>query len=274
MRLSSLVVAVVLSVSPVIFAQHSSGGGSGSSGSSSSSHSSSSSGSSSSNHSSSAHSSGSSASSSNRSSGPSGSRSSSTGSAVSHSKTQASSFGTAGAIREPNKTNKEGTTEPAKKPQPEHKGVFAFLHHRHRKPEPKDAAQPVETKRRHRACPPGESAGKNGVCVANPTNVSTQCAPNSYDGSCPDNVDPQNLYAGSWPNNANRCASFLGQLDPVAAELRSIKAEMQTSGCPGTSPGQACGFLSQRREAAVARYRAIQSGVPINCGTLPDPLSL
>jgi hypothetical protein len=262
MRLSSLVVAVLLLVSPVLFAQHSSGGsssGGSSSSSSSSSHSSSSSGSSPS----SAHSSGGSTSSSSHSSGGSASRSSSTASAASRSNAHPSRSGGADAIREPNKTNKEtrDTAEHGKKPQPERKGIYAFLHHRHRKPTPKEVTQPVEAKRRHRVCPPGQSAGKNGVCVANPTNASTQCAPNSYDGSCPNNVD--------------QCGSFRGQLDAAAAELRSINAEMQTSGCSGASPGQACGFLSQRREAAVTRYRAIQSGIPANCrGVLPDPLSL
>ena len=281
MWLSRLVVAVLLLVSPVLFAQHSSGGGSSSGGSSSSSssssHSSSSSGSSSSSHASSTHSSGSSTSSSSHSSAGSVSRSSSTGSAASRSNVHSARSGGADAIREPNKTSKEGRdiVGHGKKPQPEHKGIFAFLHHRHRKPTPKEVTQPVEANRRHRVCPPGQSAGKNGVCVANPTNASTQCAPNSYDGSCTTNVDPPNSYGGSWPNNVAQCASFRGQLDAVAAELRSIKAEMQTSGCSGTSPGQDCGFLSQRREAAATRYRAIQSGIPANCpGTLLDPLSL
>ncbi len=275
MRLSSLIVTVLLLFSPVLFAQHSSGGGSSSGSSSSSSsissHSSSSSGSSSS----SAHSSGGSSSSSNHSSGGSVSRSSSSGSAASHSNAHPSRSGGADAIREPNKTEKEtrDTAEHGKKPQPEHKGIFAFLH-RHHKPTPRDVAQPVDDEHRHRVCPPVQSAGKHGVCMANPTNASTQCAPNLYGGSCPNDVYPPNLYGDSWPNSADHCASFRGQLDPVAAELRSIKAEMQTAGCSRTSPGQECGFLSQRREGAVARYRAIQSGVPANCGTVPDPLSL
>jgi hypothetical protein len=273
MRLSSLIVTVLL-FSPVLFAQHSSGGGSSSgsasSSSSSSSHSSSSSGSSSS----SAHSSGGS-SSIRHSSGGSDSRGSSTGSAAARSNPHFSRSGSADSIREPNKTDREtrDTAEHGKKPQPAHKGVFAFLHHRHRKPVPKGEAPPVEDEHRRRVCPPGQSPGKNG-CVANPTNASTQCAPNLYGGSCPNDVYPPNSYGGSWPNSVDHCASFRGQLDPVAAELRSIKAEMQTARCSGTSPRQECSFLSQRRDAAVARYRVIQSGIPANCGTLPDPSSL
>jgi hypothetical protein len=276
MRLSSLIFTVLLLFSRVLFAQHSSGGGSSSGSSSSSSSSSSHSTSSSGSSSSSAHSSGGSSSSSNHSSGGSVSRSSSSGSAASRSNAHPSRSGGADAIREPNKTDKEtrDTAEHGKKPQPEHKGFFAFLHHRHRKPTPKDLAQPVEDEHRRRVCPPGQSPGKNGVCVANPTNASTQCAPNLYGGSCPNDVYPPNLYGGSWPNILDHCASFRGRLDPVAAELRSIKAEMQTAGCSGTSPGQECSVLSQRREAAVARYRVIHSGIPANCGTVPDPLAL
>jgi hypothetical protein len=268
MRLSSLIATALLLFSSVLFAQHSSGGGSSSESSSSSSsgssHSSSSSGSSSSSHTSSAHSSGGSSSSSSQSSGGSDSRSSSTGSAASSPSKQPSRSLSSEVTREPKQKGEQGhdTAERTKKPQPEHKGIFAFLHHRHRKPTPKDVAQPVEDEHRHRVCPPGQSAGKHGVCIANATtNASTQCAPNAYGGWCANNVD--------------QCASFRGQLDAAAAELRSINGEMQNSGCLGTSPGQECGFLSQRRDTAVARYRAIQSGIPANCrSTLPDPLSL
>jgi hypothetical protein len=64
-------------------------------------------------------------------------------------------------------------------------------------------------------------------------------------------------------------------MDAAAAELRNINAEMRMAGCSGNSAGQECGFLSQRREAALARYRALQGGIPPNCaGTLTDPLSL
>jgi len=252
MRLSSLVVALLL-VSPVLFAQHSSSS-SGSSSSSSSSHSSSSSGSSSASHTSSTHSSGGSTPSSNHSSGGSVSRSSSTGSAASRSNTR--------PIREPNKTVKQdhGTAEPREKSPRERKGVFAFLHHRHRKPAPTVVPPLVEAEHRRRGCPPGQSAGKNGVCVANPTNASLQCPPNEPGGRC---------------NIADQCTSFRGQLDAAAAELRSINAEMRNVDCSGTAPGQECGFLSQRREASIAHYRAIQSGIPVNCrAALPDPLSL
>jgi hypothetical protein len=259
MRLSSLLVAVILFLSPVLFAQHFSGGGSSSGGSasSSSSHSGSSSGSSSASHTSSSHSSGGHSSSSSHSSGGSVSHNSSKGSGASHSSTQPS------RSREPKQKGDLGrdTAERAKKARPEHKGVFAFLHHRHRKPEPKVVALPIEDEHRHRVCAPGQSPGRNGVCVVNPANASNQCAPNAPGVSC--------------TGIADQCASFRGALDGPAAELRSINAEMQNAGCSGTAPGQECGFLSQRREAAVAHYRAMQSGIPANCrALLPDPLSL
>jgi hypothetical protein len=264
MRLSSLVVASFLLVSTSLLAQHSVTSSTPSSSSSSASSSHVSSPSTSAPHSSTSGT-GSSAthSSSGHSSIASVSHSSSAGSAATRESTQPSRSGSAHTIREPNKTGKEGhsVAERDKKPQPEHKRVFAFLHHRHhRKPAPKGVAQPTEAERKRPACPPGQSASKNGVCVANPTNASNQCAPNAYGGLC--------------QNNVNQCASFRGQLDAAAAELRSIRLEMLNADCSGASPRQECGFMAQRREAAVARYRSIQSGIPANCGALPDPLSL
>ena len=258
MRLSSLI-AVLLLVPAVLLAQRSSGGGSSSGSSSSSSSSSSQSSSSSGSSSSSAHSSGGSSSSSNQSSGGWVSRGSSSGSEASRSNANPSRSGGADAIREPNKTDKEirDTAEHSEKPQPEHKGVFTFLHHRHQKPTLKDVADPAEADRRPRACPPGQSAGKNGVCVANPTNASTQCTPNAYGSLCANKVD--------------QCASYRGPLEIASGELRSISLSLRNA----ASAGQECGFLRQKRDAAIARYRAIQSGIPADCaGALPDPSSL
>ena len=266
MRLSSLVVAVVLLVSPVLVAQHSSGGGSssgGSSGSSSSgaSHGGSSGGSGSVSHASSGHSSGGSTSSGSHGSGGSVSRSSSKGTTTSSS-AQPSRSGRAEPIRGPKRTGVQDhiTAKPSKSPQREHRGIFAFL--RHRKHEPKPYVPPAEVNLRRPVCPPGHSPGKNGGCIANATtNVSTPCPANGHGVSC--------------TNNADRCASVRAQLDAAAAELRSIRAEMQNTGCSGMSPAQECSFLAQRRDAAVARYRALQSGAGPNCaGTLLDPLSL
>jgi hypothetical protein len=264
-RLSGLVVAVVLLISPGLFPQHSSGS-SATSSSASSSHSSSSSGSSSASHTSSAHSSGASTSSSSHSSGGAGSHSSSAGSAGSRSSTHASSSKGTEAVREPNKTAKQdhGTAELGKKPQPEHKRVFAFLHRRRRQPAPKAPEQPVEAELRHPVCPPGQSIDKKGGCIASTTTTitSTQCPPNTYGGV-------------SCENKTDQCASFRGQLDAAAAELRSIDAELRNAGCSATSPAQECGLLSQRREAARARYRSVQSAAPANCsGRLIDPFSL
>jgi hypothetical protein len=266
MRLSSLVVAVVLLVSPVLFAQHSSGGGSssgGSSGSSSSgaSHGGSSGGSGSGSHASSGHSSGGSTSSGSHGSGGSVSRGSSKG--TTSSTAQPSRSGRAEEIREPKRTGVQNhmTAKPSKNPQREHRGIFFFL--RRRRHEPKPYVPPTEVDLRRPACPPGHSAGKKGGCIANATttNVSTPCPANGNGVSC--------------TNNADRCASVREQLDAAAAELRSIRAEMQNGGCSGMSPAQECSFLAQRRDAAVARYRALQSGAGPNCaGTLVDPLSL
>ena len=263
MRLSSLVFAVVLFVSPVLFAQHSAGGG-GSSGSSSSaggSHSSSSGTSSSVSNAFSVHSSGGSVSSSSHGSGGSVSRSSPKGTTTSSSG-QPSRSGRAEAVREPKKTGVQdhGAAKP-KNPQREHRGLFSFL--RHRKHEPKHSVPTTEAELRRPVCPPGHSVGKRGGCIANntTTNVLSQCPVNGNGVSC--------------SNNADRCVSVRGQLDAAAAELRSIKAEMQNAGCSATSSGQECGFLEQRQNAAVSRYRALQSEAGPNCPrTALDPLSL
>jgi hypothetical protein len=266
MRLSSLVVASILLVSTSLLAQHSvtSSTPSSSSGSSSShasspsvstSHGSASSASSSA-HSASVHSSNASV-----------PHSSSTRSAATDSRTQSSRSGHAKAIREPTKTAKEehGAAKRSKNTQLEHKRVFAFLH-RHRKPTPKELPQPVEAELRHRVCPPGQSVDNKGGCIASATTTTalTQCPPNAY-----------GVRAGSCANQTDKCASFRGQLDAAAAELRSINAEMRNAGCSGASPTQECGFLGQRRDAAVARYRSVQGGIPAICpGTFPDPFSL
>jgi len=268
MRLSSLVVPVVLLVSPVLFAQHSSGGGSSSGGSSSAgaSHSSSSGGSGSGSHASSVHSSSSSASSSNHVSGGSVSRGSSKGTTT-NSSTQPSRSGRAEVMRDPKKTGAEdhGTAKPSKNPQREHRGIFAFLRHRKHEPrkhEPKPSVPPAEAELRRPVCPPGHSADKKGGCITDTTitNVSSQCPPNGNGVSC--------------TNNSDRCASVSGQLDAAAAELRGIRAEMQNAGCSVAFPGQGCDSLAQRREAAVARYRALQQAGPKCAGALLDPLSL
>jgi hypothetical protein len=250
MRLSSLVV-VLLSVSQVLFAQHSSSGGGGGS------HSSSSHGSSSGSHTSSTHSSGGSVS-------RSSSTSASKGSAASSRDKQPSVSGSAKVTRGLKQTGEKDhdAAERSRKPQPEHKGVFAFLHHRHRKPEPGIVTPAVENEHRHRVCPPGQSAGKKGSCMANATtNAATQCSANAPGVPC--------------ANTADQCLPFRGQLNAAAAELRSINTEMRNAGCSGAAPGQECDSLSQRRNALVAQYRSTQSGIPANCrALLPDPLSL
>jgi hypothetical protein len=163
MRLSGLVVALALLVSPVMFAQHSSGGGSssgGSSGGSSSSggsHGGSSGGSSSGSSSSSGHSSGSSASSSSHGSGASSSR---------------SSGGRSGGRHETainGRVQGHNAAEPVRNPQPSYRRFFSFLC----RPFRKHATEPVEVDLQPRTCPRGQSLDKNGKCVEKSTTASS-----------------------------------------------------------------------------------------------------
>jgi hypothetical protein len=138
MRFSGLAVAVILLFSSVVVAQHSSGGG----GSSGGSHSSYSGGGSS--------------------SGGPATHSAGSGLSASHSSHQPSGSNAAHAIREP---------DVARVPsQPEKRTFFSLLRHPFRKPQPKTEA---DLQRRICAkkgscpvCPVGQTAGKNGACVA------------------------------------------------------------------------------------------------------------
>jgi len=270
MRLSSLVVAVLLLVSPLMFAQHSSAGGSSSGGSSSGgssggssssggSHSGSAGGSSSGSYSSGGRSAGSSTSSISHSSGGAAPRSSSTGSAAARSNVQPSRSGGGNAIREPKNMHAQAhnPAEASKNAPPEHRKLFAFLRHPFRRHAPKTAEADLR-----RPCPPGQSPSKNRGCVVNgTTNTSNLCA-----GALANGV--------SCFGNTDMCASIRGQAAMAAAELRSINAEVQTA-CSGDPSGEECGSVKRRHEAAIARYRMLVSGAPANCrGMLVDPLSL
>jgi hypothetical protein len=156
MRHFSLAVALLLLVSPVMFAQHSSGGGSssgGSSGGSSSSggsHGGSSGGSSSGSSSSSGHSI-------SHGSGASSSRSSGVGSGGRH------ETGNNGRVQGHN------AVEPVRNPQPAYKRVFTFLCHPFRK----HPTEPVEDYTQPRTCPRGQFLDKNGRCVEKSTAASS-----------------------------------------------------------------------------------------------------
>ncbi len=305
MRLSSLVVAVVLLVSPAVFAQHSSAGGSSSAGSSggssgAASHAGSSGGSSAG---SSSHSSGGSASSSSHSSGGSAShsssaRSSSTGSSASHSSAQPSRANNAGAIREPNNARVQGskTTELGKNPQPEHKGFIAFLRHpfwKHepkaaeadlrrpickkepcREPEPKPPA-PVESNLRQPVCkdkscvcPPGQVHGNNGACLASVAmNNFNRCQPGQHwDGAaCRSGCGATE----HW--NGISCVVASDECAVIRARAESLASELRgykgrtQIACVSNPLGQECSNLTQNRDAAVLRYRSLMNEAPVNC---------
>ena len=310
MRLSSVVVAVVFLLSSVVFAQHSSGGGGGSSGGSSgggshassggsssgsSSHASSSSGSSGggSSHSSSGHASaGSSGASSGHTSAHNSARNSGSGS---HHSSVASSRSNAAS-----RPGAKNTAQPGKR------SFFSFLRHLFRgsgpkpteadlrqpvckgedckKPAPKPpdtTPAPVESELRRPvckgkacSCPPGEVQGKNGGCVAAPTNnsgcvVGQLCADSAHQCSA-------NTYwnGASCVARQTDCATINARAASLASEVRAAKAQMQ-SACSNNSPAQGCSGEKQNYDGAVERYRMLMNAAPANCRSLvPDPLSL
>jgi hypothetical protein len=163
MWLSGLAIALLLLVSPAMFAQHSSGGGSssgGSSGGSSSSggsHGGSSGGSSSGSSSSSSHSWGSSASSSSHGSRPSSSDSSNARSGGRH------------EIENGGRARGHDAVQAVRNPQPASRRFFNFLCHPFRK----HATEPVEDYTQPKTCPRGQSLDKNGRCVEKSTAASS-----------------------------------------------------------------------------------------------------
>jgi len=198
--------------------------------------------------------------SSSRSPGGSSLQGSNAGSTTSRSSVQSSRSGGVNAVRQPNNTRAQNhkAEEPGKSPQTEHRKFFAFLRH----PFGKHAPKTAEADLAGRACPTGQSVGKNGKCVGNGTNDNTSnlCVPGAAGSACSATKDT--------------CASIRGQEATASAELRSINAEMRTV-CSGNPSGEECSSAGQRHEGAVARYRALQGGAPANCrGTFVDPLSL
>jgi hypothetical protein len=312
MRLSSLVIPIVVLVSPLVCAQHSSSGGS-SSGSSSSngSHSSSSGGSASS------HSSGSSASSISHSSSvatshtssTSPAHASSTGSAGARFNAQPSRPEGVGAIRESSAARLQGNkaAETSKNGQPEHGGFIAFLRHPFRKHEPKAAEAdlrrpicrkgpckepvpapptPAESvlrkpvcKDKTCLCPPGEIHGPGGECVANTiTNNYGVCAPGAQGNGVSCNASyacPPNQYwnGASCIARTAECASIEARAASLESELRGYRGRMQIE-CANNSSTQECIDLTQSHDGALARYRSLMNEAPVNCrSALPDPLS-
>lgn len=335
MRLSSVLVAAVVFLSPVVLAQHSSTSSSASGSSGGGSHAASSSGASSS-HAGSSH--GSSASSNSAGSHSAAVRSSAGGSASAsrnsgrnqNSGKGTSSPGAAGSAvvsrskdapaetadgtsrAAMNKTIREPIVQPmppknqvsaTKTEQPEKRGFFSFLRHPFRQGEAKatdsDLRRPIckegpckkpgppvtvvsdlrppTCKGRDCHCPSGETPGKNGGCVAVPTN--TTCAAGQHwngaaCGASP-NQCPSNDYwnGGVCGARLNDCASINARAAMLANEVRGAKSQMQNA-CLNNSSGQDCGELKLSYDGAVDRYRILQSEAPLNCRTmLADPLS-
>jgi hypothetical protein len=330
MRLSSVIVAMALFVSPAVLAQHSSSGGSSSSsGSSGGSHGSSggSSSGASSSHGSSSGSSGSHSASSHASSGSGGSGSHSSGSG-SHSVTgtrasfppsrsgaDSSSADHPRTIREPGAKPlqpKENAVSASKTSQPEKRGFLSFLRHPFHRHDPKRAdpdlrrpvckggdckqprpkppepvPAPVESELRHPVCkgkacqcPPGETAGKNGGCVATPTNNPAACPAGEYQNGGVCTASTQQCQPNEYWNGTacavhqTQCAGIDARAAALANEVRAAKMQMQNA-CSRNSSELDCGSLKLNYDGAVERYRMLLNEAPANCrGTIADPLSL
>jgi hypothetical protein len=227
MRLSSLVVVLLL-ISPVAFAQHSSGGGSSSGASSNSGGSHSPSGSSSGSSYTSAHSSGGSASSS------------------SHSSRGSSSHGSSSPQRaqSPNRVANPGNNS-----RPEPKGWIDRLHHPFRKHTPKAVYAGLGLtvcKNKSCPCPPGQTRGKNVRCFA--TNDLNQCQSGEY-----------------WNGGACASASLFRRDDcsSLALALRQEEAQMQhaevlrQTGCARDSAAQECSELTAQAQDATTRHDSL-----------------
>lgn len=237
MRLPSLVVAVLLLVSPVLFAQHSSGGGSSGGGSRSGG---SSAGASSSSGSHGSYSGGFSAGSSSLSSHTySGSASRSSGAGPAQRQNEKSTLQSHNGVERIN-------------PQPEHRGFFAVLRHPFRKRVPKpgeaDRSRPV-CKGSRCLCPPGEINGKNGRCVVVATNQFARCQPGEY-----------------WDGGACNISSLFGQgdcsnlamaLDSQARQFQLEESSRQES-CSRDAAAQECSDLTAKAQDGLAHYKSLQ----------------
>src|SRR5258708_10204747 len=111
-------------------------------------------------------------------------------------------------------------------------------------------------------CPAGQVAGKGG-CVAPAAEARAQ----------------QCEVGASW-NGAScvytqtECAGITGQAAALAAELRSIQAEMQAA-CFNDPSSQECYNANRHLEEARLRYRMLLNGAPSECRRgLADELSL
>jgi hypothetical protein len=142
-------------------------------------------------------------------------------------------------------------------------------------------------------CPPGETRGANGACMAGAvTSNMAQCPPGASRGASGSecNACPANQYwngascihqcAGNetWDGascvSSTECASISAQAALLANEVRMAKGQMQTE-CRTSSTSQQCNELAQSYQGAVERYRMLVNQAPPSCRTrLPDPLAL
>jgi len=70
------------------------------------------------------------------------------------------------------------------------------------------------------------------------------------------------------------CATFQSRGDLIAAEARSVKAQMLNP-CALDPLGQECKDLTERHDEILLRYRMLLNEAPSACRiTLPDPLAI
>ena len=132
-------------------------------------------------------------------------------------------------------------------------------------------------------CPPGQSAGKNGGCVATPaptTNtISHLCQPNEtwHGAACVATYQcrPGEFWNGAQcTNRTAECANTDARAAMLAHEVRTTRMDMDAA-CVNHPSGQQCRSLKQSYDFAVQRYRILLNEAPVACRSmLLDPLSL
>ena len=158
--------------------------------------------------------------------------------------------------------------EPCKEKQPEPKSGDADLRRR------------ICTDGPCAKCPLGETAGKNGGCVATPTRTATnaeeQCPGGYWNGSsCVSNQCPSGTY---W--NGVRCVSQPGDCATSNARAAALQNELRMArvqkdnACRQAPSSDECMQATQQYESRVLEYQTLQNEAPTTCRTmLGDPLA-